>query len=111
MRLCVLQFYYYPVSCNTGRDCAGLVKMAVEFDATLSQRLNMQHFPFDRQILQLGFFVRTGNRGGWAVSDEAAPWVDTGYDTDVRVQPAACLLACPRACASATFLGPFISFL
>ena len=68
--------------------------MAVEFDATLSQRLNMRHFPFDRQILQLGFFVRTGNsRGGWAVSDEAKPWVDTGYDTDVSVQPAACLPA------------------
>ena len=62
--------------------------MAVEFDATLSQRLNMKHFPFDRQILQMSFFVRTGNRGGWTVSDEAKPWNDTGYEGDVRLHPA-----------------------
>lgn len=89
----MLQFYYYPVSENKGRDCAGLVKMAVEFDATLSQRLNMWHFPFDRQILMLSFSVRTGNRGGWVVCDEPKRWVDTGYDTDVRIQPAFCVIA------------------
>ena len=53
--------------------------MATEFEATLTQRLNMSHFPFDRQILQMLCFVR---RDRWHVHEDAPDFVDTGYDTD-----------------------------
>ena len=59
-------YYYYPMGgSNEGKPCAGLVKMAVEFEVTLTQKLNMRNFPFDRQLLQLGFFIRS--REGWCV--------------------------------------------
>ena len=56
--------------------------MAIEYNATLTQRLNMRHFPFDRQILELKFFVRTEDKGEWTVCEVAKPWVDTGYKDD-----------------------------
>lgn len=72
-------FYYYPVRENEGRGCAGLVKMAIEFEVTLTQTLDMRNFPFDRQVLHLGCHVRT--RGtGWYVMKTPPGWVDTGYD-------------------------------
>ena len=65
---------------------------------TMWHRFIRRDFPFERQILQLRLFVWTGKGRGWVVSEEAKPWVDTGYGTDVRVQPAAaCLPACMRA--------------
>ena len=73
-------FYYYPTKFgNEDKLCGGLVKMATEFEATLTQRLNMSHFPFDRQILQMLCFVR---RDRWHVHEDAPDFVDTGYDTD-----------------------------
>ena len=75
-------FYYYPKGHgNENQPYAGLVKMAVQFEATLSQRIDMASFPFDRQILQMAFFVRKG----WMVHDIAPDWVDTGYNTDREI--------------------------
>ena len=54
--------------------------MAVEFEVTLTQTLNMRNFPFDRQVLQMGFYVRTRGAAGWYVMQAPPDWVDTGYD-------------------------------
>eukprot|EP01043_Picozoa_sp_COSAG02_P044821 COSAG02_NODE_4038_length_5874_cov_2.627661_4_plen_491_part_00 len=72
-------FYYYPVRANEGRGCAGLVKMAIDFEVTLTQTLDMRNFPFDRQVLHVSFYVRT-RKNDWYVMQTPPGWVDTGHD-------------------------------
>jgi hypothetical protein len=77
-------FYYYPTAHGNDKDgkkCGGLVKMAVQFEATLSHRINMQDFPFDGQILRLAFFVRNE----WTVLSVCPDWVDTGHLSDKTI--------------------------
>eukprot|EP01043_Picozoa_sp_COSAG02_P029746 COSAG02_NODE_1864_length_10606_cov_17.350148_11_plen_701_part_00 len=77
-------FYYYPTAHGNDKDgkkCGGLVKMAVQFEATLTHRIDMQDFPFDGQILRLAFFVRNE----WKVLSVCPGWVDTGYKSDTNL--------------------------
>ena len=75
-------FYYYPTGHgNEGKPYGGLVKMAVQFEATLSQHINMEDFPFDRQILRLAFFVRRE----WTVLSTPPAWANTGHASDEKL--------------------------
>ena len=57
-----------------------MIKMAIKFHVTLTQRLDMKRYPFDRQILNFTLLVR-GHR--WKVTDpEDCDWPYTGYKLD-----------------------------
>ena len=80
------KYYFYPVTENTGTQCGGLVKMVVEFEVKLSEAFFMHHYPFDRQIMEMGVKLRPG----WT-NVERAEWNDTGYNADKN--PAICTMS------------------
>ena len=56
-----------------------MVKMAAKFRVTLTQRMDMYKYPFDRQILNISLFIRGKT---WAVLEKLPDWLDTGHKTD-----------------------------
>lgn len=68
-------YYYYPAAENVGQQCAGLVKMVVEFKASVCEAFYMHHYPFDRQLMVLNIKLRKG----WYLQFESPDWNDTGY--------------------------------
>lgn len=95
-------FYYYPTGHgNEGKKCRGLVKMAVQFEATLSHHINIQDFPFDRQILRLAFFVRKE----WTVLSDCPDWADTGHTSDSKI----CKMSLSEAVVHYTLEPPWLT--
>lgn len=61
-----------------------MIKMAIKFHVTLTQRLDMKRYPFDRQILNFTVLVR-GHRWNVRHDPENCDWLDTGYELDTKL--------------------------
>jgi hypothetical protein len=62
-----------------------MIKLAIKFHVTLTQRLDMKWYPFDRQVLNFTLLVRGDKCWNVTHDPKDCKWLDTGYNNDKKL--------------------------